>query len=319
VQVEGVRRSKTFDSKAKARAWAAEIETELRDGVEGVSTTETLGGLFYRYAEEVSENKRGAHWEIVRLRAWQRLPIAKRKLMDLKRQHIELWIQERLKPTTKGVRPVQPSTVNRELNLWSHCFTMARRWGLMKHNPLEDIERPKNPPHRDRRITQEEIDCLLVVFGYHDSLAVITQRQRAAVAFLLALETGMRAGELCGLSPASIDEEARFAKLSATKNGDARSVPLSKEALRLLHKLRWVDGEPLLGMPSKELSRVFSRAVNDAGIDDLTFHDSRHEATTRLAGKLGVLELARMIGHRDIRQLMTYYNKSATDIAKKLD
>lgn len=63
---------------------------------------------------------------------------------------------------------------------------------------------------------------------------------------------------------------------------------------------------------------LFRKAVTRAGIEDLTFHDSRHEAVTRLSKKLGILELARMIGHKDIRQLQVYYNETAAEIAKKL-
>lgn len=52
---------------------------------------------------------------------------------------------------------------------------------------------------------------------------------------------------------------------------------------------------------------------------DLTCHDTRHEAITRLAAKMNVLSLARIVGHRDIKMLMIYYNKSAEDLAKQLD
>lgn len=54
------------------------------------------------------------------------------------------------------------------------------------------------------------------------------------------------------------------------------------------------------------------------GITDLTFHDSRHEACTCLERKLGVLDLAKMIGHRDTRSLMIYYNPTATEIEDRL-
>jgi integrase len=55
-----------------------------------------------------------------------------------------------------------------------------------------------------------------------------------------------------------------------------------------------------------------------AGIEGLTFHDTRHEAITRLAAKLNVLDLARMVGHRDIKQLQVYYNAPAEEIAMRL-
>ena len=54
------------------------------------------------------------------------------------------------------------------------------------------------------------------------------------------------------------------------------------------------------------------------GITDLTFHDTRHEATTRLAKKLHVLDLARVTGHSNINELMTYYNKDARELADLL-
>ena len=55
-----------------------------------------------------------------------------------------------------------------------------------------------------------------------------------------------------------------------------------------------------------------------AGLENLTFHDTRHEGLTRLARKLDVLDLARMVGHRDPRSLMIYYNATATEIAGRL-
>jgi integrase len=63
---------------------------------------------------------------------------------------------------------------------------------------------------------------------------------------------------------------------------------------------------------------MFRKYRKKSGIEDMTFHDSRHEAITRLAKKLHVLDLARMTGHKDIKKLMIYYNESAEDIAGKL-
>ena len=71
-------------------------------------------------------------------------------------------------------------------------------------------------------------------------------------------------------------------------------------------------------MTSAVASTLFRRARFAAGIHDLTFHDARHEAVSRLAQRLDVLDLARMIGHRDVRSLMVYYNPSAEELADKL-
>ena len=70
---------------------------------------------------------------------------------------------------------------------------------------------------------------------------------------------------------------------------------------------------------SNSLDALFRKYRDKAGISGLHFHDTRHEAITRLAKKLNVLDLARMVGHKKLNQLMTYYNESAEELAKKLD
>ena len=67
------------------------------------------------------------------------------------------------------------------------------------------------------------------------------------------------------------------------------------------------------------MDALFRKYRDKAGIDNLHFHDTRHEAVTRLAKKLDVLDLARMIGHRNLKTLMVYYNATAEELAQKLD
>ncbi|ARU21108.1 tyrosine-type recombinase/integrase [Ralstonia syzygii subsp. celebesensis] len=77
-------------------------------------------------------------------------------------------------------------------------------------------------------------------------------------------------------------------------------------------------GDPLLGLSAASRDALFRKAKEKAGIADLTFHDTRHEAITRLAKKLQPLDLARMTGHTNLQELMTYYNESAENIAQRL-
>lgn len=310
VTVNGLRQTRTFRTKTEGKMWAVEAEAELSRRDAGISATHTLGDIFRRYAEEVSELKKGARWEIVRLAKMGRDPIAEIKLIDLRREDIERWVNKRLKE-------VQASSVNRELNVISHCLAQARRWRLMSQNPMQDLRRPRNPPARERRITDQEVELVLVALGYVEGLPIVTKQQRVAVAFLFALETAMRAGEICSLLPDSVDLKVRVATLLDTKNGTPRKVPLSSEAVRLLELLQpW--GTTVFDLSSQSLSTMARSAIARADISGLTFHDTRHEAITRLAQKLEVLDLARMVGHKDIKQLLTYYNKSAADIAQKL-
>lgn len=313
IYVSGIRKAKSFPTKAQAKSWATEIEFMLSQQSNGVSHSHTLRDIFERYSEEISSTKKGEKWEIIRLNAYGKFSLADIRLVDLKREHLEDWIQLRLKT-------VKPSSVNRDLNLISHCLTQARRWRLMTHKPMDDLKRPKNPPHRDRRISPDEEATIIFTLNYEAGNPVTQQQQRVAVAFLLAIETAMRQGEITGLTAEHVNLESRVAHLPMTKNGMSRDVPLSTKAVSLLRSLEpWSEDKSLFGISSDTVSTLFRRAVLKAGIDDLTFHDSRHEAITRLARKLDVLDLARMVGHRDIKQLMTYYNRSAKDMAQQLD
>ncbi|MGE8450918.1 MAG: tyrosine-type recombinase/integrase, partial [Pseudomonadales bacterium] len=113
--------------------------------------------------------------------------------------------------------------------------------------------------------------------------------------------------------------EAKVAHLPLTKNGGARDVPLSSRAIELLELLPTVEaGEPLFNLSDKSRDALFRKGRDRSGLKNLTFHDTRHEAITRLAKKLQPLALARMTGHTDLNELMTYYNESAAEIAAML-
>ena len=312
--VNGKRQSKTFPNKQKAKSWAKESEYELSKRPDGIDDSVTLGDLFKRYAEEVSPAKKGSHWEFIRLLKFQQCDdICRHKLVELKREHFEDWITERL-------RHVKSSTVNRELNLISHCLTQARRWRLMAHEPFKDLSRPRNPLPRFRRITEHEIQQLCIVLGYRKDIEIKLKRQFVAVAFLFAIETAMRAGEICMLTKPLINRDTAVAHLPDTKNSYPRDVPLSPKAIELLEQLPEPakPGDPVFQLTAQTLDANFRKYCKLTAIEDLHFHDTRHEAITRLADKLDVLDLARVTGHRDIRQLLTYYNKSAEELARKL-
>jgi integrase len=306
--VHGRRRSATFDTKRQAQAWVAEMVTKDT----GIAiATGTLRELSARYKSEVSETKRGAHWEVIRLDMYAReyADLFDRKLTTIQREDIEQVINDRLKQ-------VKPSTVNRDLNLISNVFKYGRRWRMMSHDPMTDIKRPKDPPPRDRRVSEAEESMLLQAMSYSDDMPVSSQRQKVAIAFLIALETAMRQGEIAKTkwSDVHIDERYIFLPHTITKTAVSRNVPLSARAIELIGRLDQ-NKETMLGVSAGVVSTMFRAAVANCGIDNLTFHDARHEATTRLAGKLQVLDLARVTGHRDIKQLMTYYNKDARELA----
>lgn len=313
--VKGVRTSGTFDTKAAALAWEAEQRTT---GAASKATTQTCADAFDRYEREVSVKKDGARWESLRLRAFARSELGKVRIADLDASHIAAWRDARLKETTTrkvdGVpQKMSGSTVNREMNIISNVFAVARKeWKWIANSPTGDVKRPKESAPRFRRISDDEIAMMMLALGWQEAKPK-TKEQAIAAAFLFAIETGMRAGELCWLTKASVSGRVAHLPAGVVKNGMARDVPLSPRALEI-----WKLVPNGFGITTATLDAMFRKARKRTPIEDMTFHDTRHEATTRLAKKLHVLDLARVIGHKDIRKLMIYYNISAEDIAAKL-
>lgn len=310
---KGVRRSGTFETKSEATRWAHEIEGEILGGKRG-AVDKTLGDLMTRYQAEKVPGKGSPHVEERRIDRMLRDDVVmKMKLRDLKSTHLARWRDERLKK-------VSNSTVARDMATVSAAITVAiKEWKWLDHSPLKDVAAPKAPPGRDRRISDAEIERLLFALGYDYEDKPETVMQRTGAAMLFAIETGMRDGELAGLTMDRVFLDQRYAHLRKqdTKGRVKRDVPLSKEAMRIVRQMGVTDGL-VFGLTARQVSATFQRAKRACMILDVTFHDTRHEAITRLSKKLSVLELARMVGHKDLNQLLTYFNESATDLSKKL-
>lgn len=302
--------SATFATRAEAKAWGEQRAEDLRRGYSQASPI-TLGTALRRYASDVSPTKRGARWEQLRLakidRDW---PLRSKNIAVISGADIAAWRDARLKA-------VAPGTVSREMNLLRSVFEIARKeWGIIRDNPMSDIKRPTSPPARRRRVPQDEIDRICIALGYLGGDPV-SASDRVALSFLFALETAMRAGEIIGLRWADVHLVDKYVNLPKTKNGDARQVPLSTRAAEIIGLLdRSTDSVFNVGGGVRDA--LFRRARQNAEIENLHYHDSRAEAIWRLSKKLDVLQLARVIGHRDIKSLLLYYNESATDIAKLL-
>ena len=322
IAIKGMRESKVFSTKAEAISWSSKRETEIREGdTMGIQKGRTLDDAFRRYEKDVSVHKRGTRHEVLRMGAIgcyeiDGVPLGEMKLANITSDILGRWRDQRL-----TVDKVKGSSVNRDLNLLSHVFaSAAKEWKWISRTPTTDVRRPADPPARDRLYSDDEIEriCFALGFDQAETELATTGYQRVAVAFLFAIETAMRAGEICGLVASDI--VSRTATLRQTKNGTKRGVPLSRRAAELLGLLPKVpNDEPLFGMTAGSLDALFRKGKKRALIDDGTFHDTRHLAITRLAKKLNVLDLARMVGHRDLRQLQVYYNETAETIAARLD
>jgi integrase len=137
---------------------------------------------------------------------------------------------------------------------------------------------------------------------------------------ILAIETGMRRGEILSLRWEHIDLDRRVAHLPMTKNGGSRDVPLSTRAAAMLVKLGASDRGPVFDVTAHAFEQAWRRLRHRAGLHDLRFHDMRHEAISRLFEKgFNAVEVAAVSGHADVHTLVRYTHLRAVDLVALLD
>jgi len=304
--------TRSFRSQSEALVWAHEQELEADQGRDQVHKTLrgiTVADIVSRYRNEVVPRKRGADRETLTLNAFLRHPLAQVALSDVTAGMVSAYCTERL-------RSVKPGTLNRELDILRHTFAMARRsWDVpLVNNVFADVTRPKGAVPRERRLRGDERGRLQ---------AACAQCRNRHISYLvdLAVETAMRRGELLNARWADVAFETRTMRIPVTKNGYARTIPLSGTALALLRDLRGLGSpsERLLPITENTAKMAWKRVVRRAGLTDLRFHDLRHEAISRFFEKgLSVPEVALISGHRDPRMLFRYTHPRAEDVAAKL-
>jgi integrase len=315
IEVRGTRDSGTFPTKREAEAWRDARTTELRAMASGRGgTVKTLDDALEKYALEVIPDKRGWSKEGIRVKAFRSskdhasLPL-KRRLSDITPTDLNAWRDARLKLNARG-------TVLRDMTLLSAVFEKCKEWGWIQTNPIAEVKRPAEPDHRERVITPAEVDKMVEQLGLEDG-PIRTVSQAVAVCFLVALESGMRAGELCGLTWGRV--LGTYVQLTElTKAGKPRQVPLTPRAQALIARMQGWDDVLVFGLKSQSLDALFRKARQRAQLSGFTFHDARHTAATRLAPKLHIMDLCRMFGWTNPKMAMRYYNATAADIAARL-
>lgn len=293
----------TFETKARAQAWATQQEAEILAGRRGEYPNKTLADALDKYLAEESVKKAGLRWEKIRIEAFKRQAFAAKPIAHISSEDIASWRNQRL-------RAVSGATVRREMGLLASILDTARsEWKWCAENPTRAVRKPPASEPRRRGVADMHVQALSVYLRGPVGRQVLR-------AFCLGIETGMRKGEILSLEWGRVT--GAVALLPTTKNGSSRRVPLSTGALALLEEQRGLDPVKVFTVDPASADALFRKAVKKAGIVDLHFHDSRSEAITRLSKKLDVLELARMVGHRDLKSLLIYYAPSAEDMAKKL-
>lgn len=304
-----IRDSKTFRTKREADAWVAARMANLAEHG-GVDGKHTLGDAINRYIEEVAPTKRGNQKEVIRFEAMKRdLPISL-PLVELTPEIVGEYRDKLL------YRGLSPGTVLRYLGQFSSMMETARReWRWIKVNPVRDVRKPRAPDHREVTISKSQTKMMLKALGYSPRKPIRTISQSCAVAFLFALRSGMRAGEICNLTWDNVYPD--YCRLPVTKT-KPRDVPLMDKAVMLLERMRGFDDVLVFGIKSQTLDALFRKAKGRAGLSGFTFHDARHTAATMLAEKVDVLTLCKIFGWSNTSQALTYFNPKAFDIARQL-
>lgn len=311
--------TETFPTKVLAQQWARKIEAEIDSkkyqdgrGLEAIN----LGDLIDRYTEEIgAEHPFGKNKAAV-LAYWKR-EYGDRMLSEITDDLLTKHVQNRRKGGAGGV------TIGIEFTYLAGVLKTARElWKLpISLEPIKiaranmgHLKIATKSKERDRRPTKEEIELLCDYFDKHSVLPM-----RDIINF--AIETAMRLGEITRLRWVDLNKRdktiiIRDRKHPREKIGNDQEVPLLGEAYNIV--TRQPKGELIFPVNGETISSIFPRACAALGIEDLRFHDLRHEGVSRLFEQGYTIEQVSLVsGHRDWKMLARYTQIRAKDLHRK--
>lgn len=216
---------------------------------------------------------------------------------------------------------VGPATINREIATLKHALSKAVEWKLLRKTAREELTAIKKYQEPDGRLRylsgQAEADRLLQACD--DSLRPIV---------LTALHTGMRKGELLGLTWDLVDMTHGFIRLKQTKNGKARALPLNETLWSLFSGLRTRQDVPWVfhdaaGHRWNDIRHPFDGACESAGLTDFHFHDLRHTFASWLMMRgVPLATVSNLLGHTSPTMTLRYAHlspKHLTSAVRVLD
>lgn len=306
--------SRTFLMKTDALRWANQMEVEAdRKGT--IKDTRALGRttvaeILTRFRDEVCPRRKGGQAETIVINAFLRQNVANTTLADFTADKLATYRDERL-------TNVRPATVIREFGLLQSIFETAKKeWNFpLAENPFKAVRKPKADHARQRRLAAGEWEALL-------EASQKTRNPFLESLVRLAIETGMRRGELLAARWEHLNWQSRTLHIPVTKTDTPRTIPLTSEALRIFRTLAGdtYKKQRIIPITAMAAKLAWKRLTIRAGIDDLHFHDLRHEAVSRFFERgLSVPEVALISGHKDPRMLFRYTHIKAEDVADKLN
>jgi len=224
---------------------------------------------------------------------------------EITTQLIEQYKSHR-RQTTVRRHLISGARVNRELAILKHAFNKGMEWGLALDNPVRRVKFFNEKDRgRTRYLTQSEKERLL---------AVCPPFTRRVV--LMALKTGMRQAEILNLRWSDIDFNANQITLHKTKSGKIRHIPIHPDVSTVLQSLpkgrEYVFFEDSEARSWHGKRRVdFEAALDQAGIRDFKFHDTRHSFASELVMKgVDIKTVSELLGHSTTRMTERYSHLS---------
>ena len=322
IERKGQRASGTFSTKAEATAWGVREEASILAGARGEFPNRTLADAIERYRREVTAKRRTARADNLRFDALLRdFPqLAGKVLHTITADDLAAWRDARL-------AKVSGSSVLREAQQLRPVWSLAiDQWRWAGQSPWRGVKLPAKAHARRRGTVWREVRLLLRSTGYTRAQAPQTPQQEAVWAYLVALHTALRSGEVLRLSRSTVDLARRVYRLDTHKTDTAvgaRLVPFTRRAARVLAVL-----DAAAAAAGRDAYFTISDASRDAlwrkvrdrvMVQGLRFHDSRAAALTWLSKRYDPFTLAKISGHVDINELYnTYYRESAVDVAARL-
>ena len=210
---------------------------------------------------------------------------------------------------------VKPATINRELSCIKHMFTKAVHWDYLPENTLRTVAKFKEPPGRTRYLNEEEIERLLYCCAEHLKPIVI-----------MAMNTGMRKGEILNLKWSDIDMINRVIMVRTSKNNESRSVPINETLYSEFLKLQGdCTGDNTVftdktGKPIKNIDHAFEGARKRAKLKDFRFHDLRHTFASHLVmNGVDIRTIQILLGQKTIAMTLRYSHLSDKTLKDAVD
>jgi len=209
---------------------------------------------------------------------------------------------------------VKPDTVIRQFGILRHMLNTARKkWAIpVKKSLLSPLQIPKAHKGRTRRLVNSEEAQIL-----NAASDCLNPHMQPIIIF--ALETAMRQGEIVKIRPEHINISLKTLLIPETKNGKPRTIPLSTTAFQILMNHQSTDCDFVFPTTTSAIKQAWRRLMIKLNIEDLRFHDLRHEAISRFFEiGLNLAEVMIISGHTDHRMLLRYTHLEAGNLVSKL-